>query len=44
MLGSFGGMIVKIYKEYVYRNNSNWDVLGPIDGIAVDKVHTEIHW
>ena len=23
---------------------SNWKVLGPIGGIAVDEVHTEIHW
>ena len=23
---------------------SNWDVLEPIGGIAVDEVHTEIHW
>ena len=23
---------------------SNWDVLGPIGGIAVDEIHTLMHW
>ena len=23
---------------------SNWEVLGLIGGIAVDQVHTDIHW